>query len=281
MDDTDDEQRRLWNGPSGRVWVEEQATLDAMFKPLEDLVVARTPVRPGCRVLDIGCGTGSLTVALARRVGVEGRCTGIDISAPMLEAARARAARANMPARFLQADPQRHAFEPASLDALVSRFGVMFFSDPVRAFANMREGAADDARLSLVVWRSGADNPFMTTAERAAAPLLPDLPAREPNAPGQFAFADRDRVRRILEASGWTDVALEPVDAPCAFPESGLERYFTGLGPVGRVLRETDDATRARVVDTVRDAFTPYVRGGEVRFTAACWLVSGRAAARR
>jgi hypothetical protein len=119
----------------------------------------------------------------------------------------------------------------------------------------------------------------MTTAERAAAPLLPSLPARRPDAPGQFAFADRHRVHTILEASGWTELEIRPIDVDCAFPELELVRYLTRLGPVGRILQEADDPTRMQVIDTVRAAFDPYVHGAEVRFTAACWMVGARAPA--
>jgi hypothetical protein len=131
--------------------------------------------------------------------------------------------------------------------------------------------------LWFVAWRSAAENPFMTTAERAAAPLLPNLPARAPDAPGQFAFADRSRVYRILEKSGWTEIDIRPIDVACTLPEKELVGYFTRLGPVGRIFQEAEDLTRTQVIHTVRAAFDPYVRGAQVRFTAACWMVSARA----
>ena len=117
----------------------------------------------------------------------------------------------------------------------------------------------------------------MTTAERAAAPLLPDLPPRRPDAPGQFAFADAQRVRGILEDSGWADIRVEPIDVVCAMPEAELNQYLARFGPVGLVLRSADDETRARVLAVVRTAFARYVIDGEVRFTAACWMIAARA----
>jgi len=118
----------------------------------------------------------------------------------------------------------------------------------------------------------------MTTAERAAAPLLPDMPARRPDAPGQFAFADRERVSSILEESGWKGVDIQPMDVECAMPEKDLNGYFTRLGPVGLMLQEEpDEHRRAQVIETVRTAFEPFVRGGEVRFTAACWMIGAHA----
>ena len=117
----------------------------------------------------------------------------------------------------------------------------------------------------------------MTTAERAAARLLPELPVRRPNEAGQFGLADRERVRTILEESGWSEIEIQPVDVACAMPESALVRYFTELGPVGCMLQQTDAELRARVIATVRPAFDPYVHGAQVRFTAKCWLVGARA----
>lgn len=260
--------RTMWNGRSGDAWTQAQGLLDDLFRPLEDLLIA--PLTGG-DVLDVGCGTGSTTHAAARRLG---HCTGIDVSARMIEAARARGG----PASYLVADAQEHPFVPASFDLVMSRFGVMFFDDPMRAFANLRRAARDGAGLRCVVWRSAADNPFMTTAERAAAPLLPRLPARRPDGPGQFAFADPDRVRAILTAGGWGGVGLAPLDVECAMPSSELTGYFTRLGPVGLVLADTDESTRAAVVDAVRPAFAPFVHGDQVRFTAACWLLTAHAA---
>ncbi|MCA8321660.1 class I SAM-dependent methyltransferase [Burkholderia cepacia] len=272
-----DEQSALWNGPSGRAWVETQALIDRMFEPLERLLVEAVATSSARSVLDVGCGTGAVTVAIARRLGAHAQCTGIDISARMIDAAQARAERSGVHARFVRADVQTHAFEPASVDLIVSRLGVMFFDDPVRAFANLRHAARLDARMRFVAWRSAADNPFMTIAERAAAPLLPNLPARRPGAPGQFGFGDRQRIASVLADSGWADVAIEPVELACALPASALDDYITRLGPVGLALLEVDDATRRRVVDTMRAAFEPYVDGADVRFDAACWLVTARA----
>ncbi|MBN3778503.1 class I SAM-dependent methyltransferase [Burkholderia sp. Ac-20345] len=272
-----DEQSALWNGPSGRAWVDTQASIDRMFEPLEKLLVDAAAASSARSVLDVGCGTGAVTIAIARRLGADAQCTGIDISARMIDAAQARAERSGVHARFVRADVQTHAFEPASVDLIVSRLGVMFFDNPVRAFANLRLAARPNAQMRFVAWRGAADNPFMTIAERAAAPLLPNLPARRPGAPGQFAFGDRQRIASVLSDSGWAGITIEPVDLACALPAPALDDYITRLGPVGLALLEVDEATRRRVVDTMRAAFEPYVDGADVRFDAACWLVTARA----
>jgi SAM-dependent methyltransferase len=269
------DQRALWNGAGGGGWVALQGLLDRLFQPIEDLLVDAISAETSGHVLDIGCGTGSTTVAAARRTGA--RATGVDISEPMIAAARARAERAGIPASFLVADAESHRFEAAGFDAIQSRFGVMFFTDSVAAFTNLRRAAKAGAPLRMVVWRSAAENPFMTTAEHAAAPLLPELPVRQPNEPGQFGFADPDRVSGILAASGWSKIALRPLDVACKMPADALVPYVTNLGPVGRFLQQGDDQLRARVVAAVRPAFEQYVHGAEVGFTAACWLVSASA----
>ena len=270
-------QTKLWNGPSGHAWVDAQDALDQMLKPFETLLVDAAAARSPRRVLDVGCGTGGTTVAVARRLGTNGHSVGIDISDPMIAAAKARAERERTPADFICADAQTYAFEPDSFDLIMSRFGVMFFEDPVRAFANLRHAATSDASLRFVAWRSPAENPFMAAAERAAAPLLPNLPARQPDAPGQFAFADGERVRRILEQSGWSAIEIRPIDVACTLPENALTPYLTRFGPVGRILDEADERTRVKVVQTVRTAFDSHVHGAEVHFTAASWMVRARA----
>src|SRR5262245_58480181 len=280
MDDaneTQDEQAKLWNGRGGRAWVDEQELLDRVFKPLEILLVEAVAADTRRQVLDVGCGTGSTTIAVARALGPHGRCIGIDISELMVTAARARAEWEGIAVRFICANAQEHTFDPASVDMIISRFGVMFFNDPVRAFANLRRAATDNAHARLIAWRSPAENPFMTTAERAAAPLLPNLPARRSDVPGQFAFADRDRRHSILAKSGWSEIDIRPVDFDCAVPEKDLVRYVTRLGPVGQVLQETDDETRARVIGAVLPAFDTYIDGGILRFQAACWVINAQA----
>ena len=270
------EQSRLWNGRSGLAWVDAQEVLDNLFTPFENKLVEEVVAGGRHQVLDVGCGTGATTLAVARRLGNAGRCVGIDISEPMLAVARVRAERENVAATFICANAQTHVFEPTSFDLIISRFGVMFFDEPVRAFANLRRALKSGGELRAIAWRSPAENPFMTAAERAAAPLLPNLPPRRPDAPGQFAFADAERVRRILQESGWTDIDVQPFDVECVMPEAALNLYITRIGPVSMVLQDADDATRTRVAQAVRAAFEPYVRGGKARFTAACWLLAGR-----
>ena len=273
------DQAAHWNGPAGEAWVEAQELLDGMFSGLEEALADTAATASARRVLDIGCGTGATTLAVARRLGEDGEALGVDISAPMVTHARARAEREGSQARFVVADATTHALPPAHFDLAVSRFGVMFFPDPVAAFANIRRALRPGGGLAAVAWRSRDENPFMTTAERTAVPMLPEAPPpRRPDAPGQFAFADESRVRGILEDSGWGGVTMRPVDVDCTVPATALELYLTRLGPLGTLLREVDEVTRERVLTAVRAAFQTFVHGDTVRFTAACWWIEARAA---
>jgi ubiquinone/menaquinone biosynthesis C-methylase UbiE len=273
-----EEMAALWNGASGKAWVDEQVLLDQTFERIEAMLAGEVEASGARSVLDVGCGAGATSLAVARRLGDRGHVTGIDISEPLLAVARERARKWDSNIGFIRGDAQTHAFEPATFDLMISRFGVMFFDDPVAAFANLRRAASPGGGMRLVAFRSVAENEFMTTAERAAAPLLPKLPARRPNAPGQFAFADRDRVQQLLLDSGWTQVQLAPIDVPCAFPAADLERYITRLGPVGQALRDANEPARQRVLREVRAAFEPFVHGSQVQFIAACWMITARAA---
>ena len=257
-----------WSGADG--WVRLQATLDAMFARVEDLLVDQVDPSAAA-VLDVGCGTGATTLAIARKLGPHARCVGVDISEQMIALARRRAADA--PVEFVVADAGSHRFDPGAFDVIASRFGVMFFEQPERAFANLRAATRGGGTLRAVVWRRPEETPFMTAAEQAADGLL-TLPPRSTQGPGQFAFADRGRVLDVLAAAGWSDASLTAVDVDCAFPAADLDAYVGTMGPVGRALSEHDEATRARVVEHVRPAFDRFRHGDEVRFTAACWLVT-------
>jgi SAM-dependent methyltransferase len=227
-------------------------------------------------LLDVGCGCGRTSLVLAERVAPGGEVTGLDISRPMLEVARERAADAHLPnVHFLEADAQTLALAPAAFDGVFSRFGVMFFADPTAAFRNLLIALKPGGRLAFVCWRSLAENPWMTEPMAAAAERLPPgPPPLPPDAPGPFAFADSERVRRILTEAGFADVALTPVDAQIG--GNSLEDSLTlalRVGPLGARLREAPEF-RPKVADAVRDVLARHLRDGKVWMEGAVWIVT-------
>jgi SAM-dependent methyltransferase len=262
-----------WNASAGPVWVAMQDALDAQLHDLGLAAMAALAVREGERVIDIGCGCGDTTLELAERVGPGGTVLGADISAPMLEVARRRAEGLGR-VSFAQADAQTHAFEPA--DAAFSRFGVMFFADPAAAFANIRRALAPAGRVAFVCWRALAENHWMTIPMAAVAPLLPPAPPPPLNAPGPFAFADRDRVRGILSDAGFTHIAIEPHNQ--AIGQGDLEttvRTSLNVGPVGAALRE-NPLLRAPITAAVSAALAPHAGADGVKLPSATWIVTAR-----
>lgn len=262
---------------AGRVWVEQQALLDRMYQPIAKAVVDRVDLRAGETVLDVGCGSGATTFEAAWRIGPQGRAVGADISGALLELARRRAGEQALEGvDFVHADAQTHDFG-VTFDAIVSRFGVMFFPDPVAAFANLRRALKPGGRLAFACWRSPEDNAITQVPLDAAAPFLPEVPRFERNAPGRFAFADPERVRSILAEAGWRDIAIAPLDDPTPVSFEELMTMSLRVGPLNPILSQADEALRAQVRDAVAAALAPRVQDGAARMDSACWLVSARA----
>ncbi|MBB5685540.1 class I SAM-dependent methyltransferase [Sphingobium boeckii] len=269
-------QSALWNTRAGAAWVAQQALLDRLFLPFEHMLTQIAQDSGASQILDIGCGAGATTLAVAQSLAASGHCTGVDISLPLIEAARRRAQARHIAAAFLADDAQTHPFQPQGFDGVISRFGVMFFDDPEAAFANLRRAVCPGASLTFIAWRGRDENPFMTAAERAADRWLPQLDVMDATAPGQFAFADAARVRGILSGA-WLDIDIQPLDVPCALSEADLHTYALGMGRVGVRLPDLADPLRATVSDAILQAYARYMSAGMAHFTAACWLVRARA----
>ncbi|HTQ14778.1 MAG TPA: class I SAM-dependent methyltransferase [Rhizomicrobium sp.] len=266
------EQIEYWNGSVGERWAKLQETIDASLAEIGKAALAFAGARPGERVLDIGCGCGTTTLALSKAVGAGGSITGVDISAPMLAVARARGAATGV--NFLEADASAHIFHPTH-DLVFSRFGVMFFSDPPSAFANIRKALKPGGRLAFVCWRSAAENLWASAPFAAARELLPPQPAPDPLAPGPFAFADGERLKGILETAGYRGIRVEVLDTTMYMGADADEAAAQALniGPLARAALELDDATRAKIRGVVKATLGKFAGPKGVTPPAACWLV--------
>ncbi|HEY1632065.1 MAG TPA: methyltransferase domain-containing protein [Rhizomicrobium sp.] len=268
------EQIEYWNGRVGNRWAALQETIDASLAAIGGAALSFAAAKPGERVLDIGCGCGTTTLALAKAVAPMGVVEAIDISAPMLDLARERTKAAGVKIGFMQADAATHLFS-ARFDLVFSRFGVMFFGDPVSAFANIREALARRGRLAFVCWRGVGENLWASVPIAAARDLIPPQPAGDPHAPGPFAFADRDRLHGILEQAGFANIRIEALDTTMYMGTNVTEaaQQALNIGPLARAATELDEAQREKIRGVVATAMEKHKTAQGVTPAAACWLV--------
>jgi SAM-dependent methyltransferase len=267
------DQAAFWNGKGGKMWL---ASYDRIQKSLAGFsadVLAAAAARPGEKVLDVGCGTGTTTAALAAAVGPRGQVLGVDISKELVGAAQAQGL-AN--ATFAVSDATTYPFEAASFDLVFSRFGVMFFADPTMAFKNLRRALKPSGRLVFVCWRTPQENPWGSVPMRAAAPHLPPMERPGPEDPGQYAFGDPARVERILKAAGFGTLSFAKVDRPNVMGEdvAGTVENLGKFGPLARMFAEATPEQVAEAKAAIAEALAPYATAKGVTLDAACWLVS-------
>jgi SAM-dependent methyltransferase len=277
------DQIQYWNETAGPKWVRYQEVLDAQIRPLGLAAMDRAAVRPGERALDVGCGCGDTTIELAERVGADGRVLGVDVSAPMLEVAAKRIAAIGLKhASVERGDATVHRLERGAFDLLFSRFGVMFFPDPTKAFGNLHGALRSGGRLAFICWQPLDRNPWVLMPLMAAAQHVP-LPAPPgPEDPGPFSFASPDRVRRILEAAGFSNVAIDPHETDFDLLRGGTMdqavEFILQIGPISTVLKDRTEEEVRRVTTAIREAIQPFeLPEGGVRSSAACWIVRATA----
>jgi SAM-dependent methyltransferase len=274
------DQVAFWNGPGGERWVREQAGLDAMLRPFGEAAIDAADVAPGEVVVDVGCGCGDTSMALAARVGPHGRVVGLDVSALMLARAKGLGETvANV--SFVEGDASREPIARDAFDLVFSRFGVMFFVDPTRAFAHLRRALRPSGRLAFACWRPVAENPWAGVPFEAAASVLGRPDPDPPGSPGPFSFGDEARVRGILDGAGFGGVGVRPFEATVVFGASGsLDEAvdeIARLGPVARLFVDRDDVAVQQARAAIKTVLPAYVSAkGGVRFRAAASIVTAR-----
>jgi SAM-dependent methyltransferase len=271
---------KRWREIEGEHWVKEAERYDTMVGPFGDAMLDAAALKPGDRVLDIGCGNGATTIEAARRVRPGGLAIGIDLSPPMLDLARERATSAGVrEAEFVQDDAQTHSFTAGEFDAVVSRFGLMFFDDPQAAFANLGRALRPGGRLAFVAWQGIERSQWIMVPGAAAAHHVGLPEGIAPDAPGPAGLADPERVRRLLDEAGFTDVAIDELVRPMRIGDDADDAisFIQSMPVVREMLLAAPADKRDAAVDAARESLRPYAgHDGVVMNDNAAWLVTAR-----
>ena len=273
------DQIAYWNGPGGQRWADRQAAQDILLRPVLDILIDRARPQAGERIIDVGCGSGASSIALAHKVAPAGHVLGIDVSGPMLARARQSAPK-ELPVEFVLADATVYPLVSGSFDLLASRFGVMFFADPALSFTNMRKALKPSGRLAFACWREPRENPFFMAPLMAVYKHVPKLPPQGPEDPGPFAFASEARVHHILGEAGFTAIGMEPcnlaLDVAIGHGLEAAVQSSLEIGPASRALEGHPEDVRAAAIHSIREALTPFAKGETVPLPAAIWIVTAR-----
>ena len=273
---TNADQIAYWNGHQGKSWLARQQSQDAILAPIAQALYERAGLRAGEHVIDVGCGCGDTSIELARRVAPGGHVLGVDISAPMLDRARERI-QPGTSVEFTLADATVHPFEPARADLLFSRFGVMFFEDPLRSFRNLRAALRPGGRIAFACWREPMRNGWLMAPLQEAYKHVPKMPDLGPDAPGPFAFQSEVRVRGILEGAGFASVEFEAIDLTLDIANGqGIDAAMdtaTGIGPASRAMDGQPAELQAAARAAIRAMLVQRLVGETVPFAASIWIV--------
>jgi len=279
MTETNADQIEYWGGIAGEKWVWGQDMLDKMLAPFGRAAMDAAGVAMGERVVDVGCGCGATTLELADRVSLLGSVLGIDVSGPMLRRASELAGSAGTTnVSFAMADASTYRFEPETADLVFSRFGVMFFRNPVEAFANMRRALRPEGRLAFVCWRALERNSWVKVPRDAVLKHVPAPEPAAPDEPGPFAFADAERVTGILREAGFRGIVMEPHEVKVRNQGSldEIVTFVTELGPSSRLLADVEGAAREAAIAELRNALRSHHDGEAIHMDAATWIVTAK-----
>ncbi|MFP6640270.1 MAG: methyltransferase domain-containing protein [Myxococcota bacterium] len=276
------QQIQYWNDVVGPKWVALSDLINSQIEILGHAGMEQAAVKPGERVLDVGCGCGQTSLDLAGRVGDSGRVLAVDVSEVMLAEARERIGEIGH-LEFLEADAQSYEFEEGEFDLIYSRFGVMFFAQPAAAFANLWRALRPGGRMTFVCWQEPGRNPWMSIPGGAAMQHLEAPPQPDPHAPGPFAFADAERVRELMTGAGFSNAVSRSHEADLTLGRGldldGVVDFLLQMGPAGSAMREAEEAVRGAIRESVTASVEPYMRDEGLVMRAAVWIVNAERAA--
>ena len=279
MSEVNKNQRDFWSGKGGDIWVERQNAMDTMLSPLGEAALNKLNLNEGENVLDIGCGCGHTTLNIAKRISSDGQVTGLDISEPMLKRAKESANEMSISnASFNCVDVQTDDMGEEVYSAAFSRFGVMFFEDPVAAFCNINKSLITGASLSFVCWQSPALNPWQSLFIEAVKKYV-DLPSPPPRSPSPFAFMESEYVSSILEESNFQNIMIEGHEAEVnMFSGRSLSdsvKDYISINPVvSGMLKDSTEQEKTEIINSAIEAFSPYYSAKGLMFPSATWLVT-------
>jgi ubiquinone/menaquinone biosynthesis C-methylase UbiE len=270
-------QAEFWNGAGGQMWVQRIEDTHKLIEPLGSLIRTRAAAKPGEAILDVGCGGGQNSVELAQDVGPEGRVVGLDVSEVILDYARRQP---DLPQNleYVLGDAGSEDLETAAFDLLFSRFGVMFFEDPIAAFTHMHSALKPNGRVAFLCWQAPQLNPWLSVPMQAIYQFIPPPAAAEPRSPGPFAFAEEVWIREILDDAGYANVNVEGINHDISMGSlDDAVAYMMRFGPAVEALNEADEETSRKVEAAIRQAFEPFVVDGHVKGPTATWIVTADA----
>ena len=271
------EQKKFWNEKKGEIWVSLESKIDKMLGPLGDQAIKILKPKVGEKILDIGCGTGSTSQTLSKLVGESGIITGIDISKPILNFAQKQKENKKIKnINFIQADAQNHQFSDLNFDAVFSRFGIMFFEDPISAFKNIKKSLSCNGRLTFVCWSKREDNDWINLSSNVASQFLELPPKANPKEPGPFAFEDYFYIEEILIKSGWKNIKIKEYKQNIVIGKTldYAADFLSRMGPMSVPFENANEQTKEKVISALKECYSQYFTAKGVEFHFSSWIVS-------
>jgi SAM-dependent methyltransferase len=275
--DENSESQSYWNEEGGNKWAENIDIVEAIIEPLSEILIEKIAAQNGENALDVGCGGGITSIKLANMVSQAGSVLGVDVSEPIISIAQKRSETIDN-ISFQQRDAASVELGADNFDIITSRFGVMFFDDPILAFKNLHSSLKSTGRLIFLCWRGLDENPWIADPAKAAFEIVPppvDAEKPDPTAPGPFSLADKEHLTSILSSAGFNNIDLQPVDAdlPMGQPEEAIS-FLMKMGPAAEILKDATDDKKTEVAIAMRQILSKYEKNGETRIPSATWLVS-------